>query len=66
MTTKKQPTFEIGERVTIAGLGKHYKPVIVLIEHGRATVKSDGLPGSERVFKLHDLEKISTTKRGGK
>lgn len=58
MTTPAQPKFEIGEEVRIAGLHKNYRPRIVAIEHGKVTVVSPGLPGSERVFKVNDLVKI--------
>ena len=59
MTTPKQPEYAIGERVYIAGMHRNYKPVIVAIEHGKVTVKTEGVPGSERVFKVNELQKIS-------
>lgn len=64
MTTQKQPDFQIGERVTIAGLHKQYRPVIVSIETGPrgarfVTVKTPELAGSERVFKFNEIEKIT-------
>ena len=58
MTTPKQPTFAVGDRVTIIGFHKNYVPVIVAIADGKATVKTQGVPGSERVFKISELEKI--------
>ena len=51
MTAKANPVFVVGEVVTIAGLHRNFRPRIVAIEYapnrsGKATVKSDGLPGS--------------------
>lgn len=63
MTAKPNPVFVVGEVVTIAGMHKNFRPRIVAIEYapnrsGKATVKSDGIPGSERVFRINELEKV--------
>lgn len=53
-----RPTFVVGEKITIVGMHKNWTPVIVAIEGEKATVMTEGLPGSERTYKLKDLEKI--------
>lgn len=58
MKSKAQPVFVVGEIVNIVGLHRHYRPVIVAIEYGKVTVKTPQLAGSERTFKLNDLEKV--------
>ena len=60
MTTPKQPVFEVGETVRIVGLHKNYLPVIVKMTTWYATVRTPHCADSERIFKIHDLEKIST------
>lgn len=56
-------TFTVGEAVYVRGMHRNYKPVIVKLDTRTATVATPGIAGSERTFKVNELEKLSTTKR---
>lgn len=60
MSFCRQPEFVVGERVYIAGMHRNYKPVIVVIDRYKVTVRTEGVPGSERTFKVSELQKVST------
>jgi hypothetical protein len=58
MKPRAPVTFQLGERVHIVGMHKNWVPVIVALDVNSVTVKTEGLPGSEQVLKVSQLEKI--------
>lgn len=57
--TPKRPTFVLGQRVTVHGLHKNYRPTIISINGTDAVLACPELPNCEPVkVKLDKLEPI--------